>query len=86
MDEIVAPNLNGYRNDGPVRVGNAAAPLARHISWLLEFLGAEFFLLNPYFFVAALIALVALWLMPRLPSFAGSSGRRCSSPPASARA
>jgi membrane-associated phospholipid phosphatase len=46
-------------------VGKAAAPLARHISWLLEFLGAEFALLNPFFFVAAMIALVALWRMPR---------------------
>ena len=25
LDEIVAPNLKGYRNDGPVRIGNAAA-------------------------------------------------------------
>ena len=46
-------------------VGNAAAPLARHISWVLEFLGAEFALLNPVFFVAALIALVAIWRTPR---------------------
>jgi membrane-associated phospholipid phosphatase len=45
--------------------GNAAEPLAKHISWLLEFLGAEFVLLNPYFFVAALIALMGLWRMPR---------------------
>ncbi len=42
-------------------VGKAAAPIAKHISWLLEFLGAEFALLNPVFFVAAMIALVALW-------------------------
>lgn len=25
LDERVAPNLNGYRNDGPVRIGNAAS-------------------------------------------------------------
>jgi GH15 family glucan-1,4-alpha-glucosidase len=30
MDEIVAPNLKGYRNDGPVRVGNAAAFQSQH--------------------------------------------------------
>jgi 4-amino-4-deoxy-L-arabinose transferase-like glycosyltransferase len=46
-------------------VGNAAAPFLKHISWLLEFLGAEFALLNPIFFVAAMIALVALWRTTR---------------------
>jgi GH15 family glucan-1,4-alpha-glucosidase len=30
VDEIVAPNLKGYRNDGPVRVGNAAAFQSQH--------------------------------------------------------
>lgn len=25
LDETIAPNLKGYRNDGPVRIGNAAA-------------------------------------------------------------
>ncbi|MEX1059656.1 MAG: glycoside hydrolase family 15 protein [Methyloceanibacter sp.] len=30
MDEIIAPNLNGYRNDGPVRVGNAAVHQSQH--------------------------------------------------------
>jgi GH15 family glucan-1,4-alpha-glucosidase len=30
MDEIIAPNLKGYRGDGPVRVGNAAAGQAQH--------------------------------------------------------
>jgi GH15 family glucan-1,4-alpha-glucosidase len=30
MDEMVAPNLKGYRNDGPVRVGNAAAFQSQH--------------------------------------------------------
>ncbi len=42
-------------------VGRAAEPLAKHLSWLLEFLGTEFALLNPVYFVAATIALVALW-------------------------
>lgn len=42
-------------------IGKAAAPLAKHVSWLFEFIGAEFVLLNPWFFVAAAIALVALW-------------------------
>ncbi len=30
MDEAIAPNLDGYRNDGPVRVGNAAAFQSQH--------------------------------------------------------
>ena len=30
MDELIAPNLDGYRNDGPVRVGNAAAFQSQH--------------------------------------------------------
>ena len=30
MDEIIAPSLKGYRNDGPVRVGNAAAQQTQH--------------------------------------------------------
>jgi GH15 family glucan-1,4-alpha-glucosidase len=30
MDETIAPNLKGYRNDGPVRVGNAAADQNQH--------------------------------------------------------
>ncbi|MGH6831855.1 MAG: glycoside hydrolase family 15 protein, partial [Methyloceanibacter sp.] len=30
MDETIAPNLNGYRNDGPVRVGNAAVHQSQH--------------------------------------------------------
>lgn len=30
MDEIIAPSLNGYRNDGPVRVGNAAVHQSQH--------------------------------------------------------
>jgi GH15 family glucan-1,4-alpha-glucosidase len=30
MDEIIAPNLNGYRNDGPVRIGNAAVHQRQH--------------------------------------------------------
>jgi GH15 family glucan-1,4-alpha-glucosidase len=30
MDERIAPNLDGYRNDGPVRVGNAAAFQSQH--------------------------------------------------------
>jgi GH15 family glucan-1,4-alpha-glucosidase len=30
MDERIAPNLNGYRNDGPVRVGNAAVHQSQH--------------------------------------------------------
>jgi GH15 family glucan-1,4-alpha-glucosidase len=30
MDETIAPNLDGYRNDGPVRVGNAAAFQSQH--------------------------------------------------------
>jgi hypothetical protein len=30
MDEIIAPNLKGYRNDGPVRIGNAAAHQSQH--------------------------------------------------------
>ncbi|HYS47414.1 MAG TPA: glycoside hydrolase family 15 protein [Xanthobacteraceae bacterium] len=30
MDECLAPNLVGYRGDGPVRIGNAAAAQAQH--------------------------------------------------------
>ncbi len=46
-------------------VGKAAVPLARHLSRFVEFLGTEFALLNPIYFVAALVALVAVWRMPR---------------------
>lgn len=42
-------------------VGKAAAPLSKHLSWLGEFLGSEIVLLNPIFFVAAAIALIAIW-------------------------
>jgi membrane-associated phospholipid phosphatase len=41
-------------------VGKAAQPLAKHISWVFELLGAEFGLLNPVYFVAALVAVVAV--------------------------
>jgi len=46
-------------------VGKVAQPFAKHLSWFFEFLGAELVLLNPWFFVAALIAMVGLWRMPR---------------------
>ncbi|HEX5219521.1 MAG TPA: glycosyltransferase family 39 protein [Verrucomicrobiae bacterium] len=46
-------------------VGKAAQPLSKHLSWFFEFLGAEFVLLNPVFFIATLIALIALWRVPR---------------------
>ena len=46
-------------------VGKTAQPLSKHVSWFLEFLGAEIVLLNPLFFVAAIIALAALWRTPR---------------------
>ncbi len=42
-------------------VGKAAQPLSKHLSWLVEFLGAEMALLNPIFFFAAAIALIAIW-------------------------
>lgn len=41
-------------------VGKASAPLTKHLSWLGEFISAEAVLLNPVFFVGALIALVAV--------------------------
>jgi GH15 family glucan-1,4-alpha-glucosidase len=33
MDETIAPNLKGYRGDGPVRIGNAAAFQSQHDSF-----------------------------------------------------
>ena len=42
-------------------VGKAAAPLSKHLSWLGEFLGSEMALLNPIFFVAMTVALIAIW-------------------------
>jgi hypothetical protein len=45
--------------------GGAGQVWVPTMKYLLEFLGAEFGLLNPYWFVAAMIALVALWRMPR---------------------
>ncbi|MGA2127512.1 MAG: glycoside hydrolase family 15 protein, partial [Xanthobacteraceae bacterium] len=30
MDEVIAPHLDGYRRDGPVRIGNQAAEQAQH--------------------------------------------------------
>lgn len=35
------------------------------VKYFLDFVGAEFVLLNPWFLVASLIALVALWRLPR---------------------
>ena len=46
-------------------VGKVAQPLSKHLSWFLEFLGAEFVLLNPLFFVATLIASIGLWRVRR---------------------
>ena len=43
-------------------VGKAAAPLTKHLSWVVEFIGAEIVLLNPVFFVGAF---VALWAVAR---------------------
>jgi 4-amino-4-deoxy-L-arabinose transferase-like glycosyltransferase len=48
-----------------VGMGKAAAPLLDRLSWFSEFIGIEFALLNPFFFVAAIIALVALWRTAR---------------------
>ncbi len=42
-------------------VGDAAASVSQHLSWFLEFLGAEYALLNPVFFGAVMIAVVAMW-------------------------
>jgi membrane-associated phospholipid phosphatase len=42
-------------------VGKASVPLMKHLSYFAEFLGAEIFLLNPFFFVATAIALIAMW-------------------------
>jgi membrane-associated phospholipid phosphatase len=39
-------------------VGESAAPLAKHFTWALEFLGAEFGLLNPVYFAATAVAAV----------------------------
>ncbi len=33
MDETIAPHLKGYRNDGPVRIGNAAVHQVQHDSF-----------------------------------------------------
>ena len=43
-------------------VGKAAAPLTKHLSWVVEFIGAEIVLLNPVFFVGTF---VALWAVAR---------------------
>jgi len=45
--------------------GGAGKEWSPTLKYFFEFIGAEFFLLNPWFFVAAMIALAALWRMPR---------------------
>lgn len=41
-------------------MGQEAAPLVKHLIWPAEFLGSEFGLLNPVYFVAAVIAIVLI--------------------------
>lgn len=45
--------------------GGAGKTWTPTLKYFFEFIGAEFALLNPWFFVAAAIALVALWRMPK---------------------
>ena len=45
--------------------GGAGKTWVPTLKYFFEFVGAEFVLLNPWFFGAAAIALVALWRMPR---------------------
>lgn len=46
-------------------VGKDPVPLSKHLSWFTEFLGSEMALLNPIYFFAAAMALVAIWRTPR---------------------
>ena len=41
MDEVVAGDLQGYRGDGPVRVGNAAAEMLQHDTYGSIILGGD---------------------------------------------
>ncbi len=45
--------------------GGAGKAWTPTLKYFFEFIGAEFALLNPWFFVAALIALVAIWRTPK---------------------
>lgn len=45
--------------------GGAGKVWSPTLKYFFEFLGAEFVLLNPWFFVATMIALAAVWRMPR---------------------
>lgn len=42
-------------------VGQEAVPLVKHLIWPAEFLGAEFGLLNPVYFVAAVVTVVLIF-------------------------
>ena len=70
MDETIAPHLKGYRGDGPVRIGNAAAEQAQHDTY-----GSIILAAMPMFFDRRLPRLGDEALF-RLLEIAGRQGER----------